>query len=90
MVVIGVPVDKDFTIDVRTAAYCSAEAMRPGVTWGYVASREAGVGRSTYRSCLPTIYQLLREFIRWMLMALCGRSRKMVGGEVLKTRLAMN
>ena len=48
MIVIGVPVDKDYTIDVRTAAYCSAESMRPGVKWGYVASREAGVGRSTF------------------------------------------
>ena len=48
MIVIGVPVDKDYRIDVRTAAYCSAEAMRPGVKWGYVASREAGVGRSTF------------------------------------------
>ena len=48
MIVIGVPVDKDHKIDVRTAAYCSAEAMRPGVKWGYVASREAGVGRSTF------------------------------------------
>jgi len=48
MIVIGVPVDKDHTIDVRTAAYCSAEAMRPGVKWGYVSSREAGVGRSTF------------------------------------------
>jgi len=48
MILIGVPVNKDFTIDVRTAAYCSAEAMRPGVKWGYVASREAGVGRSTF------------------------------------------
>jgi len=48
MIVIGVPVDKDYGIDVRTAAYCSAEAMRPSVKWGYVASREAGVGRSTF------------------------------------------
>ncbi len=48
MIVIGVPVPKDFRIDVRTAAYCSAEAMRPGVKWGYVASRECGVGRSTF------------------------------------------
>jgi hypothetical protein len=48
MIVIGVPVPKDFTVDVRTAAYCSAEAMRPGVKWGYVSSREAGVGRSTF------------------------------------------
>lgn len=48
MIVIGVPVDKNFTIDVRTAAYCSAEAMRPGVQWGYVSSRDAGVGRSTF------------------------------------------
>ena len=48
MIVIGVPVDKNFAIDVRTAAYCSAEAMRPGVQWGYVASRDAGVGRSTF------------------------------------------
>ena len=47
MIVIGVPVSKDHTIDVRTAAYCAAEAMRPGVTWGYAASRECGVGRST-------------------------------------------
>ena len=51
MIVIGVPVDKNFTIDVRTAAYCSAEAMRPGVQWGYVASREAGVGRSSFAYC---------------------------------------
>jgi hypothetical protein len=48
MIVIGVPVDKDYTIDVRTAAYCAAEATRPGVKWGYVSSREAGVGRSTF------------------------------------------
>ena len=48
MIVIGVPVPKDYSIDVRTAAYCSAEAMRPGVQWGYVRSREAGVGRSTF------------------------------------------
>lgn len=48
MVIIGVPVPKDYTIDVRTAAYCSAEAMVPDVRWGYVASREAGVGRSTF------------------------------------------
>ena len=48
MIVISVPVDKDHKIDVRTAAYCSAEAMRLGVKWGYVASREAGVGRSTF------------------------------------------
>ena len=48
MIVIGVPVDKDFRIDARTAAYCSAEAMRPGIKWGYVASREAGVVRSTF------------------------------------------
>jgi len=48
MILIGVPVDKNHTIDVRTAAYCSAEAMCPGVKWGYVSSREAGVGRSTF------------------------------------------
>ena len=48
MIVIGVPVDKDFRIDVRTAAYCSAEASRPGVQWGYASSRDAGVGRSTF------------------------------------------
>ncbi|KKM95867.1 hypothetical protein LCGC14_1183880 [marine sediment metagenome] len=48
MIVIGVPVDKNFTIDVRTAAYCSAEAMHPNVKWGYASSREAGVGRSTF------------------------------------------
>lgn len=55
MIVIGVPVDKDYRIDVRTAAYCSAEAMRPGVMWGYVASREAGVGRSTF------VYNALKD-----------------------------
>ncbi len=48
MIVIGVPVDKDFRIDVRTAAYCSAEASHPDVKWGYASSREAGVGRSTF------------------------------------------
>ena len=48
MIIICVPVPKDFSIDVRTAAYCSAEAVRPGVKWGYVSSREAGVGRSTF------------------------------------------
>lgn len=48
MIVIGVPVDKEYRIDVRTAAYCSAEAMRLGVKWGYVSSREAGIGRSTF------------------------------------------
>jgi GT2 family glycosyltransferase len=47
MVVIGVPVDKDFTIDVRTAAYCSTESLCPDTKWGYVSSRDAGVGRST-------------------------------------------
>jgi len=48
MIIIGVPVPKDYQIDVRTAAYCSMEAMTPGVQWGYVASRDAGVGRSTF------------------------------------------
>ena len=48
MIVIGVPVGKNHIIDVRTAAYCSAEASRPGVRWGYASSREAGVGRSTF------------------------------------------
>ena len=48
MIVIGVPVPKDYSCDVRTAAYCSAEASHPGVVWGYVASRECGVGRSTF------------------------------------------
>lgn len=48
MIVIGVPVDKNHRIDVRTAAYCSAESMRSDVKWGYVSSREAGVGRSTF------------------------------------------
>ena len=48
MIVIGVPVDKNFTIDVRTAAYCSAESMRPDVKWGYASSRDAGVGRSSF------------------------------------------
>ena len=47
MIVIGVPVPKNHTIDVRTAAYCSAEA-RPGVKWGYCSSKECGVGRSTF------------------------------------------
>jgi len=48
MIVIGVPVPKDYSCDVRTAAYCSAESTRPDVEWGYVRSREAGVGRSTF------------------------------------------
>lgn len=48
MIAIGVPVPKDYAIDVRTAAYCSAESQRPDVKWGYVASRDAGVGRSTF------------------------------------------
>ena len=48
MIVIGIPVPKDFSVDVRTAAYCSAEASRPDVQWGYVSSRDAGVGRSTF------------------------------------------
>ena len=48
MIVIGVPVPKDHSIDVRTAAYCSAEAMRPGVQWGYCSSKECGVGRSAF------------------------------------------
>lgn len=47
MIIICVPVPKDFSIDVRTAAYCSAEAMRPGVKWGYASSRDCGVGKST-------------------------------------------
>jgi hypothetical protein len=47
MVVIGVPVDKNHTIDVRTAAYCSAEC-NSNVQWGYASSREAGIGRSTF------------------------------------------
>lgn len=46
MIVIGVPVDKNFTIDVRTAAYCSSEAALHG-KWGYARSRDAGVGRDT-------------------------------------------
>ena len=48
MIVIGVPVPKDYQIDVRTAAYCSTEAASVGGKWGYVASRDAGVGRSTF------------------------------------------
>jgi len=48
MIVIGVPVPKDYGIDVRTAAYCSTEASRHDAMWGYVASRDAGVGRSTF------------------------------------------
>jgi len=48
MIVIGIPVDKNHTCDIRTAAYCSAEAMQPGVKWGYCASKECGVGRSTF------------------------------------------
>lgn len=55
MIVIGVPVDKEHRIDVRTAAYCSAEAMRSGVKWGYVSSRECGVGRSTF------VYNALKD-----------------------------
>lgn len=46
MIVLGVPVGKNHAIDVRTAAYCFAEAMRPDVLWGYVSSREGGFGRS--------------------------------------------
>lgn len=48
MIVIGVPVPKNFSIDVRTAAYCSTEALAPDVKWGYCASKECGVGRSTF------------------------------------------
>lgn len=48
MITIGVPVPKDYKIDVRTAAYCSTEAASVGGKWGYVASRDAGVGRSTF------------------------------------------
>ena len=48
MIVIGVPVGKNHAIDVRAAAYCSAEAMLPDVKWGYCASKECGVGRSTF------------------------------------------
>jgi hypothetical protein len=48
MIVIGVPVPKDYQIDVRTASYCSAEANSMGGSWGFVASRDAGVGRSTF------------------------------------------
>ena len=48
MIVIGVPVSKNFSIDVRTAAYCSAEAMHPDVKWGYCSSKECGVGRSMF------------------------------------------
>ena len=55
MIAIGVPVGKNHSIDVRTAAYISAEASRPGVGWGYVASRECGVGRSTF------IYNTLKD-----------------------------
>jgi len=55
MIVIGVPVDKNFTIDVRTAMYCSTEARHPDVKWGYASSREAGVGRSTFA------YQALKD-----------------------------
>lgn len=47
MILIGVPVDKDYRIDVRTAAYCASEAKAVDVAWGYVSSRDAGVGRST-------------------------------------------
>jgi len=58
MIVIGVPVGKNFGIDVRTAAYCSAEAMSPDVKWGYCASKECGVGRSTFAHtalCNPNV-----------------------------------
>ena len=46
MIMIGVPVGKNHMIDVRTAAYCFAEAMRPDTIWGYLSSRECGFGRS--------------------------------------------
>ena len=48
MIAIGVPVPKHHQIDVRTAAYCSAEAARSDVKWGYSSSKECGVGRSTF------------------------------------------
>jgi hypothetical protein len=48
MIVIGVPVGKSHQIDVRTAAYCSAEAVFPHVKWGYCSSKECGVGRSMF------------------------------------------
>ena len=47
MIVIGVPVPKDHSIDIRVAAYCMSE-VREGVKWGYCASKECGVGRSTF------------------------------------------
>ena len=44
-VVIGVPIAKDYMIDIRTAGYCAMEAKAPGVEWGYASTRDAGVGR---------------------------------------------
>lgn len=48
MIAIGVPVPKNHQIDVRTAAYCSAEASLHSAKWGYCSSKECGVGRSTF------------------------------------------
>ena len=54
-VVIGIPVGKDFQVDIRTAGYCAEEAKNTnvkvsafpvaGVEWGYASTRDAGVGR---------------------------------------------
>ena len=48
MIVIGIPVPKDHSIDIRTAAFCFVESSTPDVKWGYCASKECGVGRSTF------------------------------------------
>ena len=55
MIVIGVPVPKDYMMDARTASYCSGESIAMDGKWGFVASRDAGVGRSTFA------YQVLKD-----------------------------
>ena len=55
MIVIGVPVPKDYMMDARTASYCSGEADSVEGKWGFIASRDAGVGRSTFA------YQVLKD-----------------------------
>lgn len=46
-VVIGIPVAKDYQVDIRTAGYCAMEAQHPDVEWGYASTRDAGVGRDS-------------------------------------------
>lgn len=97
MIVIGVPVDKNFSIDVRTAAYCSSEAALHG-KWGYARSRDAGVGRDTiaYYSCkepkMTHIYFVdsdvqprmgtLQKLLDHNLPVVAGIYRMFVGGEL--------